>query len=218
MNTWDSFLAKLREDIQDTSTDKPRWSSKLLWLYTCDAIRDYSAYFPMRIDRVVLELANDKYTLPSDFLEALAVENPSDRFLTPRQETPGRRYVNRPASKATLYYVEGLYLYLNGLADGDVLLTYYATHPVPTSESNTTFEFTVPDRDEELLRIYVRAQVYTQMRAKTSRLDRFDQGSGRRDDNPLTPETKNLMDDYYRKVAERLPVNFVSLYRVGKRR
>jgi hypothetical protein len=221
--TWPTFLAALRNDLEDNGNN-PRWSDEYLYALTCDAIRDYSTWFPKRIDRDEIVLDEGVYPLPDDYVEAINVECPQDTFLKKRDPTPGKSY---SSGKLTQYYISGGNLYLSGdPQDGDsVLLTYYATHPVPTSaedlgedqqHNDLNFVFTIPDRDIELVRLYVRAQVYTQMRSKQSRLDRFDPGSGRRDDNPLLPETKDLMLEYRQKIADRISMKVINLYYTGR--
>jgi hypothetical protein len=214
MTTWADFLAEVRLDVQDTGAT-PRWTDEMLWIYTKDAIRDYSQWFPKRVDRLLIAPVNGVYSLPADYVDDVYVECPEDRILERRQEIPGRRYgsITRPL----YYHIQGGNLYLNGSPlDGDNLyLTYDAVHPVPASETDTTFVLTVPDADIELIRLYVRAQVHAQMRSKQARLDRFEPGSGRRDDNPLTPEMTNLMADYNSKIALRIKGRAIKLYRVG---
>jgi hypothetical protein len=214
MTTWADFLAEVRLDVQDTGAT-PRWTDEMLWIYTKDAIRDYSQWFPKRVDRLLIAPVNGVYALPADYVDDVYVECPEDRILERRQEIPGRRYgsITRPL----YYHIQGGNLYLNGSPlDGDNLyLTYDAVHPVPASETDTTFVLTVPDADIELIRLYVRAQVHAQMRSKQARLDRFEPGSGRRDDNPLTPEMTNLMADYNSKIALRIKGRAIKLYRVG---
>jgi len=208
---WNEFLAHVRIDLQDDSTT-PRWSDKLLWMYTCDAIRDYSGWFSKRIDSVPLVEVDGSYRLPSDFVDEIAVENPLGVYLKRRQEFPGFRLLQRSKT----YHIEGERISLDYPSDGQVYLTYYAVHDLPVSEEDVNFVFTVPMRDMELLRIYVKARVHEQMRGKTARLDRFKSGSGNRDDNPLTPEFKDLMLEYQEKLAERCAGRTVSLYRVGR--
>lgn len=214
MTTWADFLAELRQDLQDTGTT-PRWSDQMLYIYTKDAIRDYSQWFPKRVDRYSITPVDEVYALPLDYVDDVLVESPLDRFLERRHEIPGRRYGS--LTRPLYYHIQGGNLYLSGAPlEGDGLyLTYEALHPIPASHTDTTFVFTIPDSDIELLRIYVKAQVHSQMRSKQARLDRFEPGSGRRDDNPLTPELGNIMDDYHEKIASRLRGKVIKLYRTG---
>lgn len=210
MTTWSGFLAELRVDLQDTSAT-PRWSDKILWVYTRDAIRDYSTWFPRRIDRQEIAKTNGAFPLPSDFVQEIFVESPSETFLKKRTEQPGTRL----RTSTTLYTVSGGKLYTD--AGGPVYLTYLALHAVPASETDNTFTFTVPDADIELIRLYVKASCYEQMRSKQASLDRF-KLSGSRDDNPVEPETHNLMIEYQYKISQRIKGGMIKLYRVGRER
>jgi hypothetical protein len=207
MTTWGEFLAAIRADLQDASTT-PRWSDKVLWIYTCDAIRDYSQFFPRRIDRFPIGNQSGAFPLPPDFVQEIVVEV-DNRALKRRQERPGSVFSSSDYPKR--YYIQGGNLYLDAPAD-TVYLTYLAAHPVPSSEQDTTFTFTIPSRDEELIRIYVIGRVHAQMRARQARLDRFDQSAGRRDDNPLIPETNSWFEEYRRKIAERMGSRVIYLY------
>jgi hypothetical protein len=212
--TWETLLADLRRDLKDTSS-KPKWSDEELYMYTVDAVYDYSVWFPQRKDKVELTESSGSYPLPVDYIEDVTLENPEDRFLEKREDIPGRKYSD--TLRPVYYYISGGNLYLNGssLVDDGIYLTYFALHDIPTSETDTTFVFTVPLVDVELLRLYVRGQVHEQMRSKTARLDRFDPGSGRRDDNPLAKETNLLLSSYYDKVARRIGGGSITLYRPG---
>jgi hypothetical protein len=214
MINWGDLLADIRNDLEDTSSS-PRWTDAYLYSLLKDALRDYSTWFPKRVDRYELTLSGSAYPLPVDFVADITCECPQDTFLTRRHESPGKAYVSDTLSN---YYISGGSLYLNASPEeGDeVLLTYFALHPVPISSTDVTFVLTVPDVDIELIRIYVRASAHTRMRAKQARLDRFDIGSGRRDDNPLLPETINEMEDYYRKIAQRLGGGAITLYYTGR--
>jgi hypothetical protein len=212
---WQTLLADIRDDLEDLNVP-PRWSDSRLYLYTKDAVNDYSMWFPKRIDGVELESEDGKYLLPEDFVTEIHLESPRNRFLEKREETPGRRY--RERGRPTTYFIEGGYVYLNGtpFSSDELLLTYYSLHPVPDDEEDLEFEFTIPSSDIELLRLFVAGKVHAQMRSKTSRLDRFTPGSARRDDNPLLPETNQLMEEYYSKVASRIGGKVIRLYRPGR--
>lgn len=216
MTTWANFLSELREIIDDNS-DSPRYTDELLYMYTKDAVRDYSTHFPRRIDRLEMVYADGSYALPSDFVDDLYVESPQDRFLERRNSVPGRRYGS--PTRPLYYYVSGGSLYLSGspYESDAVLLTYFATHEIPASQDDQTFVFTIPDRDIELPRLYVKAMVTGQMRSKQSKQDRF-KPAGRRDDNPLMPETMSLMDEYHMKINARLGGKAIRLYRQGMTR
>jgi hypothetical protein len=215
METWSTLLANIRDELQDTGTTQ-RWSDKVLFLYTKDAIRDYSTFFPKRIDRCQLSLTVDHYVLPSDYIQDIQVEAPLETMLERRRDRPGTRYVKGAlqAKKSYYYFVSGGNLYA-GETPASVWLTYFATHAVPASEQDSTFAMTIPDADMELIRTYVRAKVYGHMRSRQAALDRF-KTVGKRDDNPLMPESDNLFDEYLRMVAQRMTGGVVMLYKMGR--
>jgi len=69
--------------------------------------------------------------------------------------------------------------------------------------------------DLELLRLYVKAQAIGSMRTKGARLDQYKM-TGKRNDNPLQPETMSIIEEYDRKIQERKPARVVHLYRTGR--
>jgi hypothetical protein len=217
---WTALLAELRNDLQDTA-DTPRYPDAQLYTYAKDAIRDYSQWLPRRRDLVPLTLAGGCYPLPVDFIQAIYVENPAGTFLEERQERPGVRYPEhiRPLS----YTIESGSIYLNGTSSEPVILTYLATHAIPTTAiapnplipgdtGTPAVEMSIPTSDVELIRLYVKSKVYEQTRGRQANLDRF-KIKGTRDDNPLEPETDNLMRDYQIKLAQRIPGGSIRLYR-----
>jgi len=197
MSTWATLLADIRVDLKDEAATK-RWSDAALYLWAKDAIRDYSLNFPQMKYSEQLTLNSGSYALPSDFLEVISVEYPAGRYLDRRFERP-------PQSETypTRYYISGGRLYLDASPTGDAYLNYEAMHPVPSSATDTSFAITIPEMDEELLRLYIKGKAIEQIRSAQSNLDRFKLGSGDRDDNPLLPETNQVMRDYYNKIAER---------------
>lgn len=211
---WGTLLSNLRDDLKDTGST-PRWTDDLLHLYTGDAIRDYSRWFPLRVDREVLAQVGGSYPLPATFVRTVAVESPLERFLEPRIFSQGARYFDQVP--ALTYYLDGGSLYLLGSPHADgVYLTYHATHGVPANAADTTFALTLPDADIELLRLYVKSKCYEQMRGRQAALDRFKLGSGERTDNPIAPEVDDLMRVYRAKIAERTPGGAIRLYRTGR--
>ena len=217
MATWADLLSEIRADLQDTAVSPavPKWSDKMLYLYAKDAIRDYSTWFPKRQDRVEISPTGDVYPLPSDFIEDITVEQPVDTYLVRRPNRPGSQY--QVTTLAHFYTIQGGGIYLSSLSGEPIYLSYFCTHPVPASESDSTFVISIPDVDIELIRLYVKAKVYAQMRGRQSALDRF-KVTGKRDDNPLEPEVGDLMEDYRRKIAERLPGGEITLHFTGRAR
>jgi len=209
MTTWASFLNGVRLYLNDTR-DTPKYSDKLIYLYTCDALRDYSNWFPL-ITRTEIDCVGGVYAVPSDLMDIRAVEIPAATYLKTRMARPGFKF--RTLSHPSLYWKIGSFIYLNSDTTDSIFLTYGACHTLPTSETDTTFEFTVPEGDMELLNLYARAKCLGQTRSRQANLDRFKR-RGERDDNPLINETQTLMDEYYSKIAERSKGGVVYLYGV----
>ena len=209
---WSEFLSDVRNDLRDTGAT-PRWSDDLLYLYTKDGIRTYSLWFPKRVDRVAVARQGESYPLPADYIETIYVECPADTYLEERRVRPGTRI--HSSSIISSYFIQGGSVYLNSPTDEGILLTYHASHPVPSAATDSAFLLTVPDTDVELIRIFVKARCYGQMRNRQSALDRF-KPTGKRDDNPLEPEVEDLMAEFYRGIAERIPGGVVILYRMGR--
>jgi hypothetical protein len=208
---WGELKTDIRSDLQDTAN---KYSDTLLFLYVKDAIRDYSVWFPKRADRELLSRNGSGYSLPNTFIEEIYVETPLDTYLEKRIVHPGT------VRKATLsprnYYIQGGMIYLSALEyDEPVYLTYFATHPVPTSESDDAFVVSIPDMDIELIRIYVKAKLYERIRAKQASLDRF-KPVGTRDDNPIIPEVADLMREYEKGISERIGGGTVFLQKVSR--
>lgn len=217
MSTWAELLADLRTDLKDTGSTE-RYSDEALYLWVKDAIRDYSQFYPLYNYREELTETNDVYPLPSDFVKDITVESPANTYLETRGNRPGIRY-SEPGLPSR-YWLDGGNLHLDVLPPTDqvVLLTYTSRHGIPSAYDDTTFVMTIPEEDEELIRLYVKAKAVEQVRTLQSNLDRFKLGSGSRDDNPLQPEVLDLMTEYRRKLAERDTGGVVLLYRPGRRR
>jgi hypothetical protein len=215
MSTWANLLADIRTDLKDTGTVQ-KFTNGVLYLATKDAIRDYSWHFPRYVYRELLEPENGTYPLPENFIQAVDVECPQDTFLEERQVRPGVRFTS--STTPSLYMIEGSTLRLNAETTENVYLTFEARHTLPANEDDTTFVLSVPESDEELIRLYVKAKITEQTRTKQATLDRFKQGSGRRDDNPLEPEVGDLMGEYRMKIAERSSGGIILLFRPGRRR
>lgn len=214
MTTWAELRLEIREDIEDTKST-PRYSDLLLYTYLKDAVKDYSNWFPQRVDNEELTgTGKGPYALPAALVNPLFVECPTNRFLEHRLARPGARYP-KTTGRPFFFYIDGGNLYLDGSPQtGEtVLMTYESVHDLPTTFDDDTHEFTIPVRDEELIRLYVKAKVYERIRTKAARLDKF--RDGERDDNPIAPEVRNLQRDYQRKMAERYEGGTIMLHRQG---
>ncbi len=219
---WDDFVASIRTDMSDNNAP-PKYSDALLYNYFRSAIWDVSMYFPRRFDHVALEVDEvdpKKFALPAGFISAIVVECPGDNALSLKRDRPG--YRRTPSISPMFYELDANTLYLDADPGGaPVLLSYYGAHGLPvvaTGEDGKTtytsgiqdedghslpFVLTVPDRDIELVTLYVKALINQKERSKQSYLDRFKLGSGTREDNPIMPETTSCFSEYNHKLAER---------------
>jgi hypothetical protein len=213
-NTWAGFLAELRIELDDIGAT-PRWNNNVLFIMTRDGIRDYSTYFPTRVDHTTLVsvVGNDKkFTLPSSFIDDIFVECPEGNYLDVRRERPGVRLAT--SNSPLFYFVDAGFLYLDASPGGAaVLLSYYGSHGVPASATDITFTLTIPDSDLEVLKLYVQARVNVLIRNRQAQLDRFKQGSGTREDNPIIEETTDFFARYNEAIAKRLRPQAIRLYR-----
>ena len=210
--TWADLLVDVRAELEDETAETYEWSDALMYLWLKDATADYSLYNPILKTATLSVIASASYAFPTDYVVDAYVEAPAGTYLRKRFLSPGRRFT-RTTGSPIYYWIVGSVLYLNSETSDDVILTYHATHEVPSAVDDDIFEFTFPQRDEELIRLYMRAKAHEQMRSGQSSLDRFALGSGARDDNPLEPEYDNLMEDYERKIYDRYGGGVITLYR-----
>jgi len=187
----------------------------MLYLYAKDAIRAYSQDLPKPVHREPIAAINGTYPLPGNFLAVASVQDANGAYLSRYDVRPGTRR-NAPA-RATKFYVSGRALYTDTPpADGEILyVSYSAIHDIPASADDLTSELSIPQEDEELIRIYVKAKVIEQMRTNQSALDRFKQTTGNRQDNPLSPEYKDLYAEFERRIALKMG-GVINLYYPGR--
>jgi hypothetical protein len=216
MTTWSEVFAEIRIDLKDTGTVQ-RYTDDQLFLWSKDAVRDYSQYFPKITHRTELTLSGDSYPLPALFLREISIECPRDTFIEARMDRPGIKH--KVVTVPSRYLIEGGSLFLNATPQegAEVLLSYEGMHTLPTSYEDAS-TVTIPDTDLELVRLYVKAKSAEALRTQQATLDRFKLGSGDRDDNPLGPETYQLMQEYRRKISERTEGGFILLWRPGRKR
>lgn len=201
---WSELKAELRMELEDEGVT-PKWSDATLYMYLREALADYSQYFPYVAEASALTVnpSNSlKFALPSDFIEELDVVC-GNRVLEFRKNRSGSKIVSGVAP--LFYYIEGTSLHIDvDPGENDVALTYNAVHPKPSSASDDTFTFTIPDVDVELIKLYILGKVFTRVRSSQSKLDRFKITNGERTDNPMRTETNDYFNEYYKKIAERV--------------
>lgn len=208
--TWAAFKSRLRAEMDDAASPYT-WSDDLLYTWLKDALADYSLYAPLEEQATLTDKSGASYALPDDCLRVDLVESPSGTYLSPGL---GRPNVKIPTTyRVWRYRVNRTTLTLNKDTEQDVIITYKALHPAPSAANDDTFALTFRESDTELISLFIRAKAYEFQRSNQSSLDRFQLGSGDRQDNPLTPEVNHLMLDYERKIARRYGGGVITLYR-----
>ena len=211
---WDALLAEIRADLDDTS-GSPKFSDQVLYVYLREAIADYSQFLPMKKMDVVLvpDVGNPKrFDLPADFLAEISVACPADRFLEPRRGRLGANAV--PGNRPYFYRLDDTSLVLDADPGSNaVVLCYEALHPTPANKDDKSFELTIPEVNIELVKLYIQGRANSKLRNAQSRLDRFKIGQGQRTDNPMEEEVEDFFTVYRRKLAERMPLRSITLYR-----
>jgi hypothetical protein len=211
---WDALLSEIRSDLEDTSAT-PKFTDQDLYVYLREAVADYSQFLPLRKSDVALVQDEDnpkKFVLPTDFLAELSVACPADHFLEPRRGRLGVNVV--PGNRPFFYRVDDTSLVLDAdPGENEVILAYEAQHPVPAGKDDKTFELTIPQVNIELIKLYMKGRANTKLRSAQAKLDRFKIGQGQRTDNPMVEEVEDYFGVYRHKLAERIPVRSVTLYR-----
>jgi len=213
---WGALLEEIRTVDIDDAGATPKFTDAALYAYLREAVGDYSQFLPLRKMDVVLvqDGANPKkFALPSDFLAEVSVDL-GGRLLEPQRGRLGTNAV--PGGRPFFYKIENKSaLYLDAdPGDVDVILSYDAYHPIPTSETDTAFEFvTFPLADIDLIKLYIEGKVNAKIRNAQARLDRFKLGNSARTDNPMSNEVEDFFAAYKEKLAERIPSKSLTLYR-----
>lgn len=213
---WDELLLEIRTNLEDAS-ETPKWSNQDLYVWTREAVADYSQFLPLVREEVALvqsETNPKMFALPADFLAELAVSCPDNNFLEPRRSRPGARVV--PGRRPLFYRVDAQSLALYVDADpgtNPVAISYAAVHPLPANKDDLAFVFTIPTANMELIKLYVEGKVNAKIKNAQARLDRFKIGAGARTDNPMINEVEDFFATYREKLEQRIPSRSLTLYK-----
>jgi hypothetical protein len=219
MTTRSEIRAIIRRDkLKDTTATTYKFSDETINESINDAIRDYSNYFSRQLRTVLAHVDNQtEYTLPSDFREAQTITDTnaykynklsnSDRerrafydttYPTYYTEIP---YYTTASIQEKFYSIWGDKLYITPAADIDLILYYNAYHPVLRDDIT---HITIAQDDEDLIIIYAWATCLSRDAGQDALLQRWDEGSGRRDDNPVLMQYTRLFKEYKQKIEDRL--------------
>src|SRR5262245_28463591 len=192
------YLASLRPRLDDdpAAGDDPRQSDAELTGYLLDAVKEYSGAFPReREQEFTADGTTARYDLPADIVDDL-VHEVSCLAAGRVVDVPVRLARNR---SSRWYEIRAGHLVFGWKpVDGTVIRVLYdGAHVLPE-----TGDCTVPAQDVELVFTYAMYLAVRRVSGNDANLQRWDE-AGRRDDNPLIPQYRLLLDRYTQLVRER---------------
>lgn len=136
------------------------WTAAMIKNWIKDAIRDYSQYFPRRLQGTITTAAGDhQYDLPDGCTELLLVEYPTGE--DPPEYLHYRSRSHPDFWRSTGYYdyhrnldgtnVDEIILSDSPAADETITVTYLATHTIPSLDADV---LTIPAYHEPLIILY----------------------------------------------------------------
>lgn len=201
--TKEALRTNIRNDLKDLNEASYQWSDNLLDLYINDAIQDYSVHFPFeKTVSIVTSASVQDYDWPDDFMSVVRVEYPEGfllRKLKPKSGTVIWPYLSFQYSYGYEDYGDQLHLLLVPDAGQAINVRYLAYRALPEDDED---DLDVPDRDMQLLRLYVMAECYARTAGQDARLSRW-KDDGKRDDNPVLPLAKAYRKQYDDMVEQR---------------
>lgn len=218
--TW----ATLKSDIQVFLGSDTRWTAAELMLYANWAIRIYSEYFyQVSSTGHTTDGTTQAWALPSGYIGVERVEydksaSGDPEFLEEIQIKPGTRFYNVSSNYPLMYYVEDNQLKLTSAPDSaDTLTVYYRVKHTEMADDTTIL--TVPDRDLELITLYVASKAAARVMFDQANLDRWKQravNAGSPVQNPLTPPHQQFEKEFWQRLFDRLPKGTIELRKQGR--
>lgn len=218
--TW----ADLFSDLKVFLGTSQQWEEGELMLYTNWAIRTYSDFFPQETSTTLTTDGSlQEWDTPSGFLSVNRVafyEGGDDepRFLEEIQIKPGTEFYDVSSQYPLMWHVEAGKFKLTSAPDSnDVLTLHYFSKHTEMAASGTVL--TVPDRDIELLCLYVASRATARVSVDDARLSRWDQSgmdSGNPTHNPLLGVHRQFEREFWNKVYSRLPTGMIEFHRKGR--
>jgi len=223
--TWAELYAELKSSL---GTDT-QWGESELMMYSNQAIRIYSRYFPQDdSSSLATDGSTQAWTLPSDIVRATKkgvkrlefdeAGGGDPRFLEEIQIKPGTQFYDVSSQYPLMWHVEEGQLKLTSAPDADDVLTlyYFKKH---TEMADSTTVVSVPDADLELIHLYVASRATARLAISTGRRDRFKMrqiDAGNPEQNPLTPLHKVMVKEFWDALYQRLPTGNVDFHRRGR--
>jgi len=227
--TLTDLRARVRRDLRDLGTGvapnlKFKWTDDEIDGYLRDAIGDYGEHFPKPGSLTIECVAGHKtYRLPAEVRGLDSVEYVAEAgnalYLTHR---PFRGGESTGSGGAHPYWKLGIssevyrrtrrhtgsYDFRDGAIELDFSPALGASLRVEyrgryLSPPNGFVRLDVPVDDHELLVLYACGKATVRVEGQDANLSRWDETTGRRDDNPLTPLTNRYFNAYNQKIKER---------------
>jgi hypothetical protein len=196
-----AWRALARNELDDNGATK-LWSDGLLNEWLAEAIRDYARVFPLETTGTLTTVASQAdYTLPTNLVELVRVEHPTNTFRVRQQRVGGdwrRSTANVPLEDRIggryAYEVWGTTLSLEPAptASGETInLRYVARRTEPSVDGD---DLPVDDGDAELLTFYVCARALFWIGTQEAKRQAFERTRGA-DATKLAKEYRTMYSD-----------------------
>jgi hypothetical protein len=208
---------KLRDTV-NTTIKLYKWADVTIDEAIEEAIRDISQHFPREVRcTITAETDQTAFTLPEAFKEVSYLVNTTGgrfSYISP-EDYESRCYLDnqeQSVNYSELYgiaisaYLAGYYtvwadqLMVTPAPNASMYLYYKAWHTIPTQDTDL---LTISREDEDLLILYAWGVCMSRDAAADAILQRWDETSGRRDDNPVLLQSTRLFNAYHQKIEER---------------
>lgn len=200
MSTKAELLAGLRIRLNDTA--KKRWNDEELNVYLVDAARDYSKYFPRKVEhQFTTDGTDNRYDVPEDLIDDQVHKiTVVDENADVQETIPHKQIKNRGSSH--FYEVIDQELVFGWIpATGlDMVVRYNATHTMPDSGQSS-----IPFEDEDLIYTYCMATAWQRIGGNDAGLSRWTEDQ-KRDDSPLIPHYVSLWSKYNRLIEQKMSI------------
>lgn len=222
--TLSSMRTKLRIMLNDNrATGTPKFADTELNMYIQQSIDNYSALFPKtKLISVALTNGVHTYGLPSDIQRATEVyyldatgnkfylkDKPYKSGETVLEDVSGLYKLGVERVPSSTRYYNGHYSIYNGYITIDfspesstyLHVHYDGKYQLPVVDG---VRIDIPIEDEELTLLYAAGLATVRVLGQDANLQRWDQSSGRRDDNPLTQPYNSYMKQYQERIKDRM--------------
>tara|TARA_Y100000310_G_scaffold328928_1_gene397903 strand:+ start:15565 stop:16236 length:672 start_codon:yes stop_codon:yes gene_type:complete len=208
VTTWATLQAEIELDLGSDT----QWTDAELLMYVNRGIREYSNYFPQIASTVLTTDDSTKaWETPTGFLAVERVEfkhggEDYPYFLEEIRIIHGSQWYNPASEYPRMWFVEGGEFCLTAAPDTDDVLTLYYRGAHTEMVDGTTV-LTVPDKDLELLSLFVASRAAMRVAVDDARLSRWDMkgmDSGNPEHNPVLPIHVQFENEFWDRLFKRL--------------